>query len=131
MVKFQCQMLILLTTSVLNFFCNVYHCVPYLCSGATLVTALAAMPGSNKLFARAWASSGGAIYPRKTLSESELENQSFLNSINCDNVTCLRQLNAEFLTNAVFDTWRKSQPDLPAKGESPEKRHEWLVLDGE
>lgn len=32
--------------------------------------------------------------------------------------------------NAVPDTWRKPQPDLPSKNEIPDKRHEWLVLDG-
>lgn len=94
------------------------------------MTALSTIKGADKLFSRAWASSGGAIYPKKQLSESELENQSFLTNVQCDDAACLRKLDAEVLTNAIPDTWRKPQPDLPSKDEDPNKRHEWLVLDG-
>lgn len=48
----------------------------------------------------------------------------------CEDAACLRRIDAEILTNAIPDTWRKPQPDLPSKDEDPNKRHEWLVLDG-
>ncbi|KAG5886624.1 hypothetical protein JTB14_013071 [Gonioctena quinquepunctata] len=99
-------------------------------AGATLVTALSTIPDAKKYFARAWASSGGAIYPRKSVAESEMENQSFMEAVQCGNADCLRKLEAEKLVSAVEDTWRKPQPDLPTADEVPEKRHEWLVLDG-
>ncbi|XP_074037555.1 neurotactin-like [Leptinotarsa decemlineata] len=99
-------------------------------AGATLVTALSTIPDAKKYFARAWASSGGAIYPKKPVAESEMENQSFMEAVQCEDVECLRSLDAEKLVSAVEDTWRKPQPDLPTVDEVPEKRHEWLVLDG-
>lgn len=100
-------------------------------AGASLVTALATIPNAKKYFTRAWATSGGAIYPKKSRTESEIENKSFLEGLPCQHIECLRlELSAEVLTNAIQDTWRKPQPDLPRKDEEPEKRHEWLVLDG-
>lgn len=104
-----------------------YLLQPFL--GATLVTALSTLPNANKLFARAWSTSGGAVYPRKHLSEAELENLSYLHSIQCKDAECLREKDPISLLNAVEDTWRKPQPDLPMK-DAPEKKHEWLVLDG-
>lgn len=98
--------------------------------GATLVTALSTMKDAEKLFKKAWASSGSALFPKRELSESEVDNQSFMSHVQCETAACLRQLDAEYLTRAVMDTWRKPQPDLPAKNENPHKRHEWLVLDG-
>lgn len=99
-------------------------------SGATLVTALSTIKEAATLFNRTWASSGGAIYPKKQLNESEAENLSFLSYVQCEDAACLRDEDAVTLTNAVPDIWRKAQPDLPSKNEDPEKRHEWLVLDG-
>ncbi|KAF5284564.1 hypothetical protein FQR65_LT02390 [Abscondita terminalis] len=99
-------------------------------SGATLVTALAATRGAEKLFKQAWATSGGAIFPGKTLMESEAGNKQYMSSVQCESAECLLKADAEFLVNSVTDTWRKPQPDLPSKTEEPDKRHEWLVLDG-
>lgn len=99
-------------------------------AGATLVTALATMPNANKYFARAWAASGGALYPNKSRHDAEIENRSFLELVECDDIECLRALDAEKIVRAVQDTWRKPQPDLPTPGEEPARRHEWLVLDG-
>lgn len=48
----------------------------------------------------------------------------------CNDVECLRNSEAEDLLEAVPDTWRKSSPDLPGALEEPDKRHQWLVLDG-
>ncbi|CAH1370476.1 unnamed protein product [Tenebrio molitor] len=99
-------------------------------AGATLVTALATMPNANKYFARAWAASGGALYPNKSRHDAEIENRSFLELVECEDIECLRALDAEKIVRAVQDTWRKPQPDLPTPGEEPARRHEWLVLDG-
>ncbi|CAH0561233.1 unnamed protein product [Brassicogethes aeneus] len=99
-------------------------------AGATLVTALATIKGADKYFARAWATSGGALYPTKPLAEYEIDNKSYLEGLQCDSVDCLRTLDAKKLTQAVQDTWRKPQPDLPSPSEQPLKRHEWLVVDG-
>ncbi|KAF2880218.1 hypothetical protein ILUMI_25954 [Ignelater luminosus] len=99
-------------------------------AGATLVTALTTTPGAENLFARAWAASGGAIFPGKTLFESEIANKNYLSTVQCTNAECLLNADATFLVNSVTDTWRKPQPDLPSKTEEPDKRHEWMVLDG-
>ncbi|KAK4880560.1 hypothetical protein RN001_008706 [Aquatica leii] len=99
-------------------------------AGATLVTALAATRGAEKLFKQAWATSGGAIFPGKTLMESEMGNKHYMSNVQCESAECLLKADAEYLVNSVTDTWRKPQPDLPSKTEEPDKRHEWLVLDG-
>lgn len=99
-------------------------------AGATLATALATINGTEKLFKRVWASSGSAIYPKKQLSESETDNLSFLSATQCKDASCLREMDAALLTSLIPDVWRKPQPDLPGKNEDPDKRHEWLVLDG-
>lgn len=89
------------------------------------------MPG-KKNFARAWATSGGAIFPTKSLGESEKDNDILLTAIPCpiNDYKCLRDADAYNLMSSIPDTWRKPHPDLPEKGEDPKKRHEWLVLDG-
>ncbi|KAJ3656261.1 hypothetical protein Zmor_015349 [Zophobas morio] len=99
-------------------------------AGGTMVTALATLPDADKYFARAWAASGGALFPNKTRHEAENENGTFLQLVDCKDAECLRGLDAEELVRAVEDTWRKPQPDLPSPDEEPAKRHEWLVLDG-
>lgn len=101
-------------------------------AGATLVTALAYSSSAKGLFARAWATSGAAIFPGKTLRESERENNEYLTSFSCGNATCLRNqsVDVEKLIEAVPDTWRKAPWDLPSPDEQVDKRHEWLVLDG-
>lgn len=95
-------------------------------AGATLVTALSTVTNAAKLFSRVWATSGSAIYPNRSLMESELDNKSFLEAVQCENVECLKNMDAVKLITSVEDTWRKPQVDLPQKGE-PTKRHEWLV----
>ncbi|XP_044748402.1 neurotactin isoform X2 [Coccinella septempunctata] len=100
-------------------------------AGATLVTSLASIRKPQEYFTRAWASSGSSIYPKKSRPDAENNNRKFLEIIQCDNVECLRKMDAEKLLNAVEDTWRKPQPDLPHPEEDPSKLHEWLVLDGD
>lgn len=94
------------------------------------MTALATTKGASKLFKQAWASSGGAIYPGKLLTESETDNRDFLSAAQCEDSMCLIQKDAQVLVNSLTDTWRKEQPDLPLVSEEPSKRHQWLVLDG-
>lgn len=96
-------------------------------AGATLVTALSTMSDARKYFKLAWASSGGAIYPSKPRNESEMEFRSFLQHVECGNVECLMSVDAQKLFKSVHYSWRKPQPDLPAKIEDPSKRHQWMV----
>lgn len=95
-------------------------------AGATLVTALSTVPNATKYFTRAWATSGSAIFPNRSLMESELDNKSFLDAVQCQDVECLKNMDAVKLITAVEDTWRKPQVDLPKRGEAT-KRHQWLV----
>lgn len=95
-------------------------------AGATLVTALSTVRNATKYFTRAWASSGSAIFPNRSLMESELDNKSFLDAVQCQDVECLKNMDAVKLITSVEDTWRKPQVDLPQRGE-PTKRHQWLV----
>ncbi|CAG9855985.1 unnamed protein product [Phyllotreta striolata] len=99
-------------------------------AGATLITALSGMRGASKYFIRAWASSGSIIYPQEDLKEYEVENRSFLDSVRCADIKCLREIDAETLVSSIEDTWRKPSLDLPSIEEKPEKRHHWLVQDG-
>lgn len=88
------------------------------------------MKDAKKYFSGAWSTSGGALFPSKSLAESEKDNLSYLNSIQCTDVACLRKKSALELQNAIEDTWRKPVADLPPRQDAPEKRHEWLVIDG-
>lgn len=99
-------------------------------AGATLVTALSTIKKANTLFARAWATSGGSLFPNKLLADAEKENESYLAAVNCKDVECLRKADAGDLMKAVEDTWRQPNADLPSKDEDPKNKHEWLVLDG-
>lgn len=94
------------------------------------MTAISTIRNAKKLFARAWSTSGGALFPTKSLAESEEENLSYLNSIQCKDVKCLKEKTGEELMYAIEDIWRKPQADLPNKQEIDLKQHEWLVLDG-
>lgn len=100
-------------------------------AGATLVTALASSKHAKSLFTRAWATSGGAIYPGKLLGESEQANLPYLETVPCKDIECLQNQSVEAIIEAVPDTWRKPPLDVPSVDEAdPSKRHEWLVLDG-
>lgn len=130
------QLLLYLDIGQVNFTVKLFiyfHYIKFLTGfiGATLVTALVTMPG-KKNFARAWATSGGAIFPTKSLGEAEKDNEEFLAAMQCaiNDYSCLRDADANALMSSIPDTWRKPQPDLPQKIEDPRKRHEWLVLDG-
>lgn len=99
-------------------------------AGATLVTALVTSPLAKDLYTRAWVSSGAALFPGKSLPESERDNLEFVRHLECKTAECLRTLDDEELLT-VPDTWRRVWPDLPSAEENTTARHEWLVLDGE
>lgn len=99
-------------------------------AGATIVSALITSPQAKGLFARAWVSSGAAIFPGRPLSDSERANRLYLEQVKCPQGECLHTNEAEELMDAVPDTWRRVWPDLPANDENTTARHEWLVLDG-
>lgn len=100
-------------------------------AGATIVTALITSPEANGLFARAWVSSGAAIFPGRSLSESERANKIYENQLKCSSGNCSLAITpADELLESVPDTWRKVWPDLPSIDENTTARHEWLVLDG-
>lgn len=101
-------------------------------AGATIVSALITSPEAKGLFARAWVSSGAAIFPGRPLSESERANKIYENQLNCStpNNCSLAHTPADELLESVPDTWRKVWPDLPSIDENTTARHQWLVLDG-
>jgi carboxylesterase type B len=49
-------------------------------AGGTLVTALVGARRAKDLFARAWISSGSAIFPARDLRDSEKQNEAFLDA---------------------------------------------------
>lgn len=100
-------------------------------AGATLVTALVSSPASSKLYSRAWVSSGSGHFPGRQLSDYERENGIYLAKTDCTNAICLRGKEDEELLNATPDEWRYEYPDLPQPDEDINKKHEWLVLDGQ
>ncbi len=100
-------------------------------AGATLVSALVTSPKAQGLFARAWVTSGAAIFPGKPLPESERSNSLYLDQVKCKDAECLRNKEDEELLDAVPDTWRRIWADLPTSAENTTSRHEWLVLDGQ
>ncbi|CAH1985199.1 unnamed protein product [Acanthoscelides obtectus] len=100
-------------------------------AGGTLVTAISTLHDAKEYFTRAWATSGGSVFPTKSLQESEMDNKGFMDAVQCQNTDCLRKMDARKLINAVEDTWRKPTLDLPEKGEQPSSmKHQWLVIDG-
>ncbi|XP_049810847.1 neurotactin isoform X1 [Schistocerca nitens] len=103
-------------------------------AGATMVTALATSKQAQKLFARAWLSSGSAIFPGQPLSESERESMTYLRRIRAceDNLTagCLQSVDASELVELLPPEWEPRQPGLPNPDNSTPEIHKWLVLDG-
>ena len=99
-------------------------------AGGTLVTSLIGTYEARNLFQRVWISSGSAIFPTRELKESEKSNEAFLNSINCKDVTCLREKTAEEIMEAVPLSWLTPNDGLPQVQEANNRKHEWLVRDG-
>ena len=98
-------------------------------SGATLATALTAVPSARDLFAKAWVSNGAGVYANKTMAQANAENKQILRALNCgsDEVECLVDATAEDITEAIPYEWRDTNmPELPQSGE---KEHSWMVID--
>ncbi|RZF38549.1 hypothetical protein LSTR_LSTR006144 [Laodelphax striatellus] len=101
--------------------------------GATLVTAITSMRKPEKLFARAWLSSGSAIFPSEPLVNSENRNRQYLDKLKCDHygaIECLLDQDMEELTDQVPLEWLYKAPELPTPEENVTASHQWLVMDG-
>ncbi|XP_054733582.1 neurotactin [Anastrepha obliqua] len=99
-------------------------------AGGTLVSALVTSSKINDLYARAWVTSSSAIFPGKSLEESEKRNNQFMTALDCQDIICLRAASTEQIWAATPDTWLHFPVDIPAIDEKPSAHHEWLVLDG-
>lgn len=100
-------------------------------AGSTLVTALTTSAKASKLFTRAWVSSGSAVFPTKSLDESERSNKLYEDKLNCTTDSCLQTMEAESIIKEIPDTWASNDLlGLPTSDEKTKERHEWLVLDG-
>lgn len=78
-----------------------------------------------------WVSSGSGVLPSKNLQQAEAQGQELLSALGCDNVACLRRLDAEDVMDAVPDDWKaRFSTDLP-QGLPAADKHHWLVQDGE
>eukprot|EP00093_Oithona_nana_P003152 03152.XXX_10690_3064_1 [CDS] Oithona nana genome sequencing. len=100
-------------------------------SGATLATALTAVPTARDLFTKAWVSNGAGVYENKTMAQANTDNKKILSTLNCrsdeDEVECLVDATAEDITEAIPYEWRDTNmPELPQSGE---KEHSWMVID--
>ncbi|XP_060072916.1 para-nitrobenzyl esterase-like [Ylistrum balloti] len=88
-------------------------------SGGTSVMVLLASPLAKGLFHRAWLLSGSPLLT-KTIAEASIDNMVFLNNTKCSNISCLQQLSAHDITQAVprnvYPFWAmEDQIDLPVK----------------
>ncbi|XP_075212834.1 neurotactin [Lycorma delicatula] len=102
-------------------------------AGATLVTALTSIRKPEELFARAWLSSGSAIFPNETLMESEKKFIPYMERLECDingNADCLKKQDVEHLLDLIPDEWTYKTPELPPLGKNSSEPNPWLVLDG-
>lgn len=102
-------------------------------AGGTLVTTLIGYRRARTIFSKVWISSGSAIFPGKELNRTEILSKRFLESINCNDAACLKNKSIMDLVDAVPNSWKKDNINLPESREaeiSKDKRHEWLVLDG-
>merc|ERR1712223_1494873 len=52
-------------------------------SGATLATALTAVPSARDLFAKAWVSNGAGVYENKTMAQANTDDKKILSTLNC------------------------------------------------
>ncbi|XP_039280676.1 neurotactin-like [Nilaparvata lugens] len=101
--------------------------------GATLVAALTAIRKPEKLFARAWLSSGSAVFPDEPLMDSENRNRQYLEKLKCDHygsLKCLLDQDMEELTDQVPLEWWYKAAELPTAEENMTAVHQWLVTDG-
>ncbi|XP_011501941.1 PREDICTED: neurotactin [Ceratosolen solmsi marchali] len=98
-------------------------------AGGTLVTALVGARRAKDLFARAWISSGSAIFPARDLRDSEKQNEAFLDYIRCKDASCMKKKNAEDVMELVPSSWHSTNAGLPDLKTVNSTKHEWLVKD--
>lgn len=101
-------------------------------TGATLATALTAIPRANKLFKQVWASSGSFHFPGESLENSERNNLGYAGLFpECKEKTCWKSKDASELINKVPKEWSvEHMTSLPAYNENSSEFHDWIVLDG-
>ncbi|XP_047989163.1 neurotactin isoform X2 [Leguminivora glycinivorella] len=97
-------------------------------AGATLAAALTTVPKAQKLYSRAFLSSGSVIFPGKPLADSYASNEEFKQNSKCNDAACLRRMKPEAVMTAVPATWLGS--DVGSLPKTNEMKHSWLVLDG-
>ncbi|XP_063530367.1 neurotactin isoform X2 [Cydia strobilella] len=97
-------------------------------AGATLAAALTTVPKAQKLYSRAFLSSGSVIFPGKHLKDSYPLNEEFKQNSKCNDAACLRRMKPEAVMTAVPATWLGSDVGILPK--TNEMKHSWLVLDG-
>ncbi|XP_063374764.1 neurotactin [Cydia amplana] len=97
-------------------------------AGATLAAALTTVPKAQKLYSRAFLSSGSVIFPGKPLKDSYPLNEEFKQNSKCNDAACLRRMKPEAVMTAVPATWLGS--DVGSLPKTNEMKHSWLVLDG-
>ncbi|XP_061706097.1 neurotactin isoform X2 [Cydia pomonella] len=97
-------------------------------AGATLAALLTTVPKAQKLYSRAFLSSGSVIFPGKHLKDSYPLNEEFKQNSKCNDAACLRRMKPEAVMTAVPATWLGS--DVGSLPKTNEMKHSWLVLDG-
>lgn len=96
-----------------------------------MVTALSATPKANKLFTRAWASSGSYHFPGNELKDSERNNIEFGNAFpDCKTKSDWQSKDSTELLKKIPASWSKKFNSLPTTVEKASDYHEWMVLDG-
>jgi carboxylesterase type B len=101
-------------------------------TGATLATALTAIPRANKLFKQVWASSGSYHYPGESLEVSERSNLGYAGLFpECKEKSNWQNKEASDLVSKVPKEWSIDHlSKLPAWNENSSEFHDWIVLDG-
>ncbi|XP_069132142.1 para-nitrobenzyl esterase-like [Argopecten irradians] len=89
-------------------------------SGGTSVLVLLASPLAKGLFQKAWMLSASPLLS-KTIAEASIDNLVFLNNTKCSNITCLQNMFARDVSDAVpwdvYPFWAMADLlDLPIKG---------------
>ncbi|XP_063636255.1 neurotactin isoform X1 [Cydia splendana] len=97
-------------------------------AGATLAAALTTVSKAQKLYSRAFLSSGSVIFPGKHLKDSYPLNEEFKQNSKCNDAACLRRMKPEAVMTAVPASWLGS--DVGSLPKTNEMKHSWLVMDG-
>lgn len=101
-------------------------------TGATLATALSAIPRANKRFKQVWASSGSFHFPGESLDISERNNLGYAGLFpECKEKSAWQLKEASELINKMPKEWSTDYlTTLPSYNENSSDLHDWIVLDG-